>query len=265
MRTPFQDAALYDWEYRRRRDDVRFYRALAAECGGPIFDLACGTGRLLAPLARDGHQVVGLDREPAMLARASQRVARLPAAARRRAALVRADLGALPFGARCRLAIAAFHSVQHLETDAELAGFFAGVARCLLPGGWLAFDTFVPSPDFLARDPGARWARTRFRHPVTNQLTQYAESHRRDGAVLDMTFHYQPVDARGRARGRERRVRLRHRLLDVAEIREHLAAAGLSVVGAWGGFDGQPLDADTEQHVFLARRDDASSAPRQRR
>src|SRR5947199_245715 len=55
---PFEDAALYDWEYRRRRDDVRFYRMLADERGGPILDLACGTGRLLVPLARDGHRLV---------------------------------------------------------------------------------------------------------------------------------------------------------------------------------------------------------------
>lgn len=261
MRTPFQDAALYDWEYRRRRDDVRFYRALADECGGPILDLACGTGRLLAPLVRDGHQVVGLDREPAMLARASARVARLPLVARRRALLVRGDLGALPFRPRGRLAVAAFHSVQHLETDRDLGRFFRDVARCLLPGGWLAFDTFAPSPTFLARDPRERWARTCFRHPVTKQRTEYSESHSVDGKVLHMLFHYRPVDARGRARGGERRVHVRHRLLDVAEIRKHLAAARLSVVGAWGGFDGQPLDAATEQRVFLVRRE----AARQRR
>jgi SAM-dependent methyltransferase len=208
----------------------------------------------LAPLARDGHQVVGLDREPAMLAGAAARVARLPAAARRRALLVRGDLGALPLHGRGRLALAAFHSVQHLETDDALAGFFAGVARCLLPGGWLAFDTFAPNAAFLARSPRARWGQTRFRHPITKQLTLYSESHHLDGAVLDMTFHYQPIDARGRTRGRARRVRLRHRLLDVAEIRQHLAAAGLSVIAAWGGFDGQPLDANTERCVFLARR-----------
>ena len=63
---PFEDAALYDWEYRRRRDDVRFYRTLADERGGPVLDLGCGTGRLMAPLLRDGHVVVGLDHAPAM-------------------------------------------------------------------------------------------------------------------------------------------------------------------------------------------------------
>src|SRR5436190_770313 len=70
---PFEDAALYDWEYRRRRDDVLFYRTLADERGGPILDLGCGTGRLTVPLLRAGHVVVGIDRAPAMLARAAAR------------------------------------------------------------------------------------------------------------------------------------------------------------------------------------------------
>ncbi len=260
MRTPFQDAdaaALYDWEYRRRRADVRFYRALAGECGGPILDLACGTGRLLAPLARDGHRVVGLDREPAMLARAAVRVARLRAGARARTLLVKGDLAALPTARRFRLAIAAFHSIQHLESEDDLGRFFEDAVRALCPGGWLAFDTFAPSAAFLARDANKRWDRTRFRHPETGRLTDYSESHDLDGRMLEMTFHYQHVDAIGRHRGRERRTRLRHRLWTSDEVRAHLAAAGLAVVGAWGGFDGQPLDEDlvedTEQNVFLAR------------
>src|SRR5689334_20543920 len=116
MQSPFHDAALYDWEYRRRREDVRFYRTLADERGGPILDLACGTGRLMLPLLRDGHVVAGVDAAAPMLARAAARLARLPTAARRRALLVRGDLRALPFAAPARFAfaVAAFHSVQHL-------------------------------------------------------------------------------------------------------------------------------------------------------
>src|SRR3954468_4836667 len=93
---PFEDAALYDWEYRRRRADVRFYRTLADERGGPVLDLGCGTGRLMLPLLRAGHIVVGIDRAPAMRARAAARIDRLAARVRRRALLLRGDLRALP-------------------------------------------------------------------------------------------------------------------------------------------------------------------------
>src|SRR3954470_6009095 len=87
---PFEDAVLYDWEYRRRRDDVRFYTTLADERGGPVLDLGCGTGRLMLPLLRAGHVVVGVDRASAMLARAAARVRRLGPSVRQRALLLRA-------------------------------------------------------------------------------------------------------------------------------------------------------------------------------
>ena len=125
---PYRDAALYDWEYRRRRNDIAFYRMLAAEREGPVLDLGCGTGRLLAPLARDGQRVVGVDLSPTMLAGAAARVRRLPRTAARRCLLVKADLRALPIRGHFPLVIAAFHTVQHLIADRDLLALFRAVA-----------------------------------------------------------------------------------------------------------------------------------------
>jgi SAM-dependent methyltransferase len=262
---PFEDAALYDWEYRRRRDDVRFYRMLADERGGPVLDLGCGTGRLMVPLLGDGHVVIGVDHAPAMLARAAARVARLRAAARRRALLVRGDLRALAFAPRFAFAIAAFHGVQHLVTDADLLAFLRRARAALIPGGWLAFDVFAPDPAFLARvraaGPERRWSRTLFRHPLTGAREVYTASYVVDARrrTLLTTFHYQPVDARGRARGPERHARLCHRQLDPASVADFLTRAGLELLQRWGDFRGAPLDTQdlphpSEQHVYLARR-----------
>jgi SAM-dependent methyltransferase len=257
VRSPFDDPILYDWEYRRRRDDVRFYRTLADERGGPVADLGCGTGRLLVPLIRDGHRVVGLDRSSAMLARAAARLGRLGPAARRRALLVRGDLGALPLAGRFTFAVAAFHTVQHCETDDELLRFFRGARAALVPGGWLAFDTFAPARRFLERR--APSGTTRFRDPATGRPTIYSETHVLDGRVLAMTFRYQPL-GRGTDGGRPRAklASLRHRLLQPREIEALLRRCGLDLVASWGGFDGRPLDPDDEageQHVYLARKE----------
>ena len=265
-REPFEDATLYDWEYRRRREDLSFYRMLADERGGPVLDLGCGTGRLMVPLLRDGHVVVGVDHARAMLARAAERVARLPPSGRRRALLVRADLRRLPVEAapRFALAIVAFHGIQHLVTDAELLGFFRSVRAALIPGGWLAFDLFAPDPEFMARvraaGPARRWHRTLFRHPVTGRREAYSASYAFDArrGTLLTTFHYQPVDALGRRRGAERHVRLCHRQLEPSAVADLLTRAGLALLQSWGDFRGAPLEPATsggsEQHVHLARR-----------
>jgi SAM-dependent methyltransferase len=265
-REPFADATLYDWEYRRRREDLGFYRMLADERGGPVLDLGCGTGRLMVPLLQDGHVVVGVDHARAMLARAAERVARLPPSGRRRALLVRADLRRLAVEAapRFALAIVAFHGIQHLVTDAELLGFFRRVRAALIPGGWLAFDLFAPDPAFMARvraaGPARRWHRTLFRHPLTGRREAYSASYAFDArrGTLLTTFHYQPVDALGRRRGPERHVRLCHRQLEPTAVADLLTRAGLALLQSWGDFRGAPLEATTsggsEQHVHLARR-----------
>jgi ubiquinone/menaquinone biosynthesis C-methylase UbiE len=50
-----------------------FHRQLASKRGGSVLELACGTGRLIIPLTLDGHEVVGLDSSPTMLAAARQK------------------------------------------------------------------------------------------------------------------------------------------------------------------------------------------------
>ncbi|HEX5501234.1 MAG TPA: class I SAM-dependent methyltransferase, partial [Thermomicrobiales bacterium] len=55
--------------------DLPFYLELAAAQGGRVLELACGSGRVLVPLARAGHRVVGLDASPHMLALAREKLA----------------------------------------------------------------------------------------------------------------------------------------------------------------------------------------------
>ena len=50
--------------------DLPLYLALAERTGGPVLELAAGTGRLAVPLAAAGHEVTAVDNDPHMLARA---------------------------------------------------------------------------------------------------------------------------------------------------------------------------------------------------
>lgn len=48
--------------------DVEYYSARLADVDGPILEAACGTGRVLIPLAAAGHTMAGVDDSAAMIA-----------------------------------------------------------------------------------------------------------------------------------------------------------------------------------------------------
>src|SRR5689334_12746087 len=56
-------AKYYDEAYASEEslDDLKFYVDLAKASGGPVLELACGTGRILLPIAREGIAIHGVD------------------------------------------------------------------------------------------------------------------------------------------------------------------------------------------------------------
>lgn len=254
-REHYEDAALYDYEYRRRRQDVTFYRQLAREVGGEstrVLELACGSGRLTTALARDGHEVVGMDLSDAMLARAAARLDRLPRAVRERVKLVRADMRSFAFAARFPLVLSAFNSLEHLYTRVEMAACLSRVAEHLEPDGRFAFDVQVPNLPWLARDPTKRWARTTFRHPTTGRRVVYSTNHEYDeiSQIVLIRLYYEPPAGEA---GPRRVVTLSQRKFFPAELEALVAASPLSVERRHGDFDGGPLTGDAESQVLVCK------------
>jgi SAM-dependent methyltransferase len=246
----YQDAALYDFEYRRRRVDVSFYRALASEIGAaPILELGCGTGRLLVPLVRDGRRVIGVDRSSTMLARAAARLERV-GRRKQRALLVRGDFRALAAAARFDLVLCPFNTLQHVYTRPDLERVLAGVRSALAPSGRLAFDVMNPDLGWLLQDPRKRWARTRFHHPETGEALYYSTNHVYDRAtqVNYIQIYYDSADS-----GATRVVRLAHRMYFPAELEALLHHAGFELLARYGDFGWGPLVCDSEQQVCIAR------------
>lgn len=67
-------ASFYDLEYQNKKDDVNFYSQLAQKTQGSILECACGTGRILIPIAQSNKEIWGFDINPDMLAIARQKI-----------------------------------------------------------------------------------------------------------------------------------------------------------------------------------------------
>jgi SAM-dependent methyltransferase len=265
-REHYADAALYDYEYRRRRADVTFYREIARRRGADrILELGAGSGRVTVPLARDGRQVVAVDRSQAMLTRLRDRVARLPPAAAARITPVLGDLRSFSVPGRFPLAIAAFNVLEHLYTRGEVTACLQRIAAHLEADGAFVFDVQLPDLGWLTRDPARRWARTRFTDPGTGRAMYYSTNHDYDpiSQIALIRLYYEPAGEPGTGgsgpgpRGRTARptttrvVQLSQRKFFPAELEALVSHAGFRVVERYGDFSFRPLDGTAESQVLV--------------
>jgi SAM-dependent methyltransferase len=112
--------------------DLPLWQALAARTGSPVLELGAGTGRVTLELARRGHRVVALDREPRLLLELQSRAGQL------HVNTVLADAREFALAPRFALCVVPMQMVQLLGGASERAAMLACVTHHLRPGGVLA-------------------------------------------------------------------------------------------------------------------------------
>lgn len=147
-------AEFYDAEIEnliKFKNDIPFYLEYANECGGEVLELACGTGRVLVPLAQHGITITGLDASQGMLDQARRKVAALPPEARKRVNLAQQDMKSFRFERRFSLIFCAFRSFQHLVSRKDQGACLALVREHLDDEGIFILHLFVPFHHLLAQ------------------------------------------------------------------------------------------------------------------
>lgn len=133
-------AGVYDRRFAYPRSVTRQQTSwLTRMCApGPLLDLGCGTGRMLAPLARAGFAPVGLDCAANMLALARRAH---PGTGLVRAAAERG----LPFAAESFATVVCLHAVlSHVTDPADRRACAREALRVLRPGGVFVLE--LPHP-----------------------------------------------------------------------------------------------------------------------
>lgn len=251
-----QIARFYDLSHDRLTEDIPFLLAQAAETGGPVLEIGCGSGRLLAPLARAGYKVTGVDQSPEMLARAEARLAMQPVETRARVRLLREDVRVLGLSDSGQFGLICFGYNTFMHLDEAGAGAALKRLRPLLrPGGRLLIDVANPmvlsmvadDPDFVLEDTLA----DEERGVTLRQYTAY-ESIPGEQAV-DVTWVYEESGDELAADGQTAtKFRLRYNYMYPHQFDLLLTLTGFRLAAIYGGYDGTPFSEESERLIVLA-------------
>jgi SAM-dependent methyltransferase len=255
---PLALARRYDSDYAAmgRTRDIGFYVELARAAAtgpraGPVLEVACGTGRVLLPMARalaasgaPHATVTGVDPSAEMRAQLVAKLAREPEAVRARVTVLAGRYDQIPARGPFALVCSPFRAFQHLQTADEQQAAVTSMSAVLAAGGTLAFDAFDYDPTFAARrgkapdcayDEGGR-------HIERRSVVRFDEGTR--SVRVDMSWY-----ADGEPTGEHAGCSLKIATRD--ELAALVARAGLRLVDIYGDFERSAHDAARPRELVV--------------
>jgi SAM-dependent methyltransferase len=247
--TPFDDGALYDAILGNLEYGNDFYLGLARAARGPVLDVACGTGRILLPCLQADVDVDGLDLFPGMIAQLQSKAAALGL----RPNVFEADMRSFRLTRRYALIMIPFNAFVHcLTTDEQIAALVC-CREHLLPGGMLVFDTFFPGGSIIVATDNTRVLELETTHPETGCPLRVFDirSFDRVAQIQNSLMEIEVLDAAGNVTTTHRS-RTAIRWIFKGEMELLLRVAGFDRWKITGGFDGRPLEKETDLMIVQA-------------
>ena len=238
----FTNPTLYDVENRWGVDD-EFYLAIAKRTGGPVLDLACGTGRLTRAIAEQGITVLGADVMQPMLDRAAELAPQLDIE------WINADCREFNLSMRFRLVLMTSHAFQFLLTDQDQTSTLSRIHDHLVAGGLFAFETRNRSDNT-------------FRYSIDGTRTKSVQDDQGHWIDVQTTSHYDPesqIDhiekiSTIRQSGESWSYRIALRYTPIADINRLLQDRGFSILEQYGDWDCTKFSASSPEIITVCRK-----------
>jgi SAM-dependent methyltransferase len=248
--TPFDDGDLYDVLFSGLGFDLDFYKDLAEHAGGPVLEIACGTGRILLPCLQAGVDIEGLDLSPAMLQRLRNKAAVLGL----HPTVHQADMRTFALPRRYALIFIAFNGFVHCLTTQEQLDALRTWRDHLTLGGTVVFNVFYPAREYLTGPEGTPVLELETRNSATGLPVRIYDTRTFDlvAQIQHSQVEIQELDAEGHVAA-VHRSETDTRWTFKPEMELLLGVAGYTRWQMYGGFDRRPLTRDDDQMIVFAR------------
>ena len=242
----YRDGRHYDRQHEGFIEDIPFYVEMARKYGGPVLELACGTGRITLPIAEGGISITGLDISEGMLTEARRKADDRGL----KVDFVRADCRDFALGTQFGLVLLAFNSIAHLHSLSSIGDCLRCVRDHLKPGGRFIVDIFNPRLEILLRDAAERYPVSEYADPDGRGKVVITENNVYDRAsqVNRIKWYYRIGDS-----GEGTVNQLNMRIFFPQELDAVLHYNGFEIETKYGDFDKSPFGSGSVKQIAICR------------
>ncbi len=251
-------ADYYDIIHRGLPGEAEYYVEESLRQGGETLELGCGTGRVCIPMAMSGVRVTGLDISAGMLAVCRRKV-RLLKRLKGSLTLIQGDMSRFDLGRRFQFIAMPYRAFMHLLTPETQSDCLACVRRHLNPRGRFVLNLWAARPSAIvtarAANVNERLRRAgRYAAPWGESTLLHSHAARYDEfRQLILERHViREVDSAGKTLRRDE-LSLTRAWLTPREMAHLVLRSGFEIEGLWGDFEGTPLDADSNEMIWVLR------------
>lgn len=244
----FRDPQTYDLVCDEVVEELPLIEQWARPLGGPLLDLACGTGRTALRLAARGHQVTGVDIVSEMVEWGRQKAAAQAVSVE----WVVADARTFQLRQQFPFIYMVGNAFQFFHTRADQEALLARVREHLRPEGCFLFETRNPSPrnlyEFLY--PSSRTYATPDggRLDITDEQPNYDPMTQ----IQRYTSYYRWLHPDGQQVKKTKHIALRY--VFPQEMEALLHYNGLQIRASYGSWQQEPLTASSREMIFVCQR-----------
>ncbi|HEX37982.1 MAG TPA: class I SAM-dependent methyltransferase [Candidatus Cloacimonetes bacterium] len=240
------DGRHYDAQHTDVYGDLSFYSSQAQRFGEPILELACGTGRLTLPLAKEGYDITGLDISLGMLKTAKEKAEKenlnIP--------WFHADCRNFHLAKKFNLIFIPFNSFAHIHDRESFEALCSCVKKHLMCNGHFIIDIFNPDLRILIAENPKRHKVAEYKEPNSNEKVLITESNKYDRStqINHITWFYKIGDSK------EYPVELNMRIYYPEELVNKLFYNDFEVVDRFGDWDECIFQSDSPRHIVVCKK-----------
>lgn len=246
----YDNPTLYDQENDAFTDEVPFLSKWAAKMGGPIIDIACGTGRVTIPLASKGFHLIGVDVHNGMLNEARKKSSKQEL----QIEWFEQDCTKFDLDVKSNFIYSVGNSFQHFLTNEAQDGLLSSVNRHLNKEGIFIFGTRFPSVEELLQPSTEEYWRSYVDQETQNKVDVFTIS---SYDSLEQIQHYTTIRKYKNQADEivhQNITRISLRYVFPKEMERLLFAHGFEILHVYKDWNESPVTNDSYAMIYVCKK-----------